>query len=665
MIRPAQPPSPDQPETFLDQTAFPDTETALDFLGSVLESSTEYSIIGTDLDGTILLWTAGARRLYGYEAGEVVGTVNSAILYTPEDVAAGAPRDVLDGALSNGHWEGTITRLRKDGEKFVAHVVVTPRRDRAGVPIGFVLIAKDMSGEILLTEELEAVMRRAGERVRSRFVEGMHGAAVAVDTDGRIVMVNGVTERLFGYSRDDIIGQAVEMLLPDIHHDAHITGQSEDVVDATARPMGVGRDTVARCADGTAIPVAITFNTLETDERPLVLASVRDLREEKKLDATRAALEQQLHQSQRLESLGQLAGGIAHDFNNLLMVITFSAELMRDALADVTPDGANRAGLLKNIDQIDRAATSAANLTRQLLLFSRAQPVLAEPIDLNADVSHLEELLRRSIEENIELVMDLAADLPAVMADHGRLEQILVNLVVNARDAMPDGGRVNIRTSLTAESMIQLEIADTGNGMAPEVIARAFEPFFTTKTQGRGTGLGLATVYGVVTDLGGTIELDSTVGRGTRVLVALPTTDHRPRQERAQPVIGGTGERLLLAEDEDDLRGALAEMLRGAGYAVVAAPTGEGAIEAFQHGDFDLLITDVIMPGMSGRQLADRLWEDRPSLRVLFMSGYSNHALDGIEDLGRATDFVPKPVQRDELLSRIRTSLDKPEPSIA
>jgi CheY-like chemotaxis protein len=239
-----------------------------------------------------------------------------------------------------------------------------------------------------------------------------------------------------------------------------------------------------------------------------------------------------------------------------------------------------------------------------------------------------------------------------------------VNLVVNASDAMPDGGLISVRTSLTDAARVQLEIADTGTGMSPEVIAHAFEPFFTTKTQGRGTGLGLATVYGIVTDLEGTIELDSTIGKGTRVLVSLPTTDGRPRREHAQQMIGGTGERLLLAEDEDDLRSALEEMLDGAGYAVVATPSGEDAIDAWQRGDFDLLITDVIMPGMSGRQLADRLWEDRPTLRVLFMSGYSNHALDDVDDLGRATDFVAKPVERNELLSRIRTCLDRPSVAI-
>jgi PAS domain S-box-containing protein len=508
----------------------------------------------------------------------------------------------------------------------------------------------------------EAALRRTGERFR-RLVEGMPDAVIAVDIEGAITMVNAATEQLFGQHRDELLGRSVETLLPAIDRDA-VQQRLEYLVDPTAaRPTGIGREIVAHCANATEVPVEVTLNAFETDEGALVIVSVRDISEAKNADAS-AERQQQLHQQQRLESLGQLAGGIAHDFNNLLMVITFSAELLRDAVAELAHDDTDRAALMKNMDQIDRAATSAANLTRQLLLFSRAQPVLAEPIDLNAHVKHLEELLRRSIEENVELVIELGAGLRAVLADQGRLEQLLVNLVVNARDAMPDGGRVEIRTSLILGSRVQLEVADTGTGMTPEVIERAFEPFFTTKTQGRGTGLGLATVYGIVTDLGGTIELDSTIGRGTRVLVTLPTTDDRPRQERAQRPVGGTGERLLLAEDEDDLRGALAEMLRGAGYAVVAAPTGNDAIEACQHGDFDLLITDVIMPGMSGRQLADRLWEDRPTLRVLFMSGYSNHALDGIEDLDRATDFVAKPVQRDELLSHIRTFLDRPTTSI-
>jgi CheY-like chemotaxis protein len=249
------------------------------------------------------------------------------------------------------------------------------------------------------------------------------------------------------------------------------------------------------------------------------------------------------------------------------------------------------------------------------------------------------------------------------MADRGRLEQLLVNLVVNARDAMPDGGTVRVTTALVSGT-VQLEIADTGSGMSREVLARAFEPFFTTKMPGRGTGLGLATAYSIVTDLGGDIELDSTAGRGTRVLVTLPATDGDPRLELAPRATGGAGERLLLVEDEDDLRSALAEMLRGAGYEVVATADSEAAIAASEHLDFDLLVTDIIMPGMSGRQLADRLWVRRPTLRVLFMSGYANHALDDVAQLGKATDFVAKPVGGNELLSRIRASLDAPAPSL-
>jgi two-component system cell cycle sensor histidine kinase/response regulator CckA len=376
-----------------------------------------------------------------------------------------------------------------------------------------------------------------------------------------------------------------------------------------------------------------------------------------------------IQQSRRLESLGLLAGGVAHDFNNLMMVVTFSTDFLRKTVAGLVLDDAGRVALTTNIDQIDRAATSAASLTRQLLTFGRSETVSTEPIDINAHVSLLEELLRRSIDENVELVLDLAPALPRVDADSGRLDQLLVNLVVNACDAMVDGGRITLSTSLSVgltepgNEQVRIEITDTGAGMALDVTAHAFEPFFTTKGADGGTGLGLATVRSIVTDLGGTVELHSSVGVGTEVVVCLPTAERAARLELVQPTQANIRERILVVADDDDLRSDIAGMVAGAGYRVATAASAALAIEAFDFGEFDLLISDVAMStitAMSGRELAERLWQDRPELRVIFLSGYyATPVLNSAEQMSRATDVVVKPVDSDQLLRRVRTLLER------
>jgi signal transduction histidine kinase len=384
-------------------------------------------------------------------------------------------------------------------------------------------------------------------------------------------------------------------------------------------------------------------------------------------------IQSRLQQSQRLESLGELAGGIAHDFNNLLaVIINYAAFVAHDLEGEArAPGGGRWLSTLEDVEQIRRASERAANLTRQLLSFAHRDVVQAEVIDVNAIVTEVEHLLRRTIGEHVELVSSLQADLLAVTMDPGQLEQILVNLAINARDAMPDGGRVTIDTAnltideiyvnsnseLTPGPYVRLRIADTGTGMTKDVAKRAFDPFFTTKPPGQGTGLGLASVYGIVKQASGYAQLYSELGIGTTFTALIPATDkplaYSEQQPQPTPI---THERtILLVEDERALREVTGRMLVSHGYHVVAAEDGEQALLAARaHGDvIDLLLTDVIMPRMTGPQLAEIFQRAHPEARVLLMSGFAQPILDAQGQLSQSFALLDKPFSGPTLLAKI------------
>jgi PAS domain S-box-containing protein len=372
----------------------------------------------------------------------------------------------------------------------------------------------------------------------------------------------------------------------------------------------------------------------------------------------RTRLEQQLRQAERLDSLGQLAGGIAHDFNNILAVISGYADILADELAEhpCRPD----------VQAIEQAAARGSGLTRQLLIFSRLEPSRPETLDLNTVAADMQRLLARTLGEDIELSTMLSPDLPAITMDRSKLEQVLMNAVMNSRAAMPTGGRLTIATAVEADgNFVGLSITDTGVGMPPEVMARAFEPFYTTKGRGKGTGLGLATAYGVVTDVGGTITLDSQPGQGTTVRVRLPVSASAPSGRatptRAEPG-GGAGRRILVVEDEDGVRDIVCRILTKAGYEVHAAGDPQEALKLCLDGRLhvDALLSDVIMPGMSGTQLAAELRQSRPDLPVLFMSGYTSGPAPGGQELPADAPLLHKPFQNDQLLQAMSQLLERP-----
>ena len=405
--------------------------------------------------------------------------------------------------------------------------------------------------------------------------------------------------------------------------------------------------------------------------------------EKKEAEAERRRLEGQLNQSQRMESLGQLAGGVAHDFNNLLAVIMNYASFVAEELTSAaeSPTGSKWEGPLNDIEQIQLAAERASLLTHQLLSFARREVVQARALSLNSAITRLELILRRTIGEQVELAVSLGDNLPMVMADPGQIEQIVLNLAINARDAMPAGGTLSIDTSTREVSENEgfvggpipgiyacVRVSDSGGGMSPKVRDRAFEPFFTTKPRGEGSGLGLATVYGIVSQSGGYTRIYSDEGVGTAISILLPAAHQDAAREEldhlsgsSKPIVGT--ETILVVDDEEALREVTRRILTRNGYTVVTASSGSAAIEiARSHvGPLDLLLTDVIMPVMPGPTVAKEVKLLRPGIRVLYMSGHAQPVLEAEAVLGTEFQMVEKPFDQIMLLENVRNILNADE----
>jgi hypothetical protein len=512
-------------------------------------------------------------------------------------------------------------------------------------------------------------------------------AFVGVDGEGAIVLVNSQTEALFGYSREELVGHPVELLVPERFTAAHGEHRARYFEDPRTRPMGAGLELFGRRRDGSEFPAEVSLSSIETEDGRLAVAAIRDVsdrvsaareREQLEAEAERERLRNRLHEAERLESLGQLAGGIAHDFNNLLAVIVNYAAFIAndlDAAAGLDGDGRWR-GTREDVEQIRLAGERAAHLTHQLLAFARREVVQPEVVDVNEVVHEVEQLLRRTLGEHVQLVSSLAGELRPVLIDPGQLEQILVNLAVNARDAMPDGGMLRIDTThvdvdeeyassrpeLSPGPYVRLRVSDSGTGMTREVLERVFDPFFTTKPPGQGTGLGLATVYGIVQQAGGHVQIYSEPGIGTTITALLPVTDREPAHDEQKPEgeqrARGT-ETILLVEDEDALREVTRRILAAAGYQVIVAADGPQALEAAvaHEGPIDLLLTDVIMPRMPGPQLAEHMQRELPAVRVLFMSGFAQPILDSGEYLKNGVQLVEKPFSGQTLLAKVNQVL--------
>ena len=514
----------------------------------------------------------------------------------------------------------------------------------------------------------EAMLR--SEAMKSAVLRSSLDAIITIDRRGLILEFNPAAESTFGYTRDEVMGKPMaELIIPPSLREKHERDLAHYLAAGTGPVLEKWKEITAMRADETEFPVEFSITRIGLEGVPIFTAFIRDISERKRAEKEKENLETQFRQAQKMEAVGQLTGGIAHDFNNLLTIINGYTEMLLQTLPAADPQRDNAV-------QIKEAGERAVLLTRQLLAFSRKQMLQPKVMDLNAVVTNIDKMLTRTIGEDIQLAAVLMPRLGRVKADPGQIEQVVMNLAVNARDAMPQGGKLTIETAnveldenfaqrhavVKPGRYVMLAVSDTGCGMDAETQQRIFEPFFTTKGLGKGTGLGLATAYGIVKQSGGSIWVYSEVGQGTTFKIYLPQVEEEadtvlPSAVRAAPLKGT--ETILLVEDDAPLRKLAHAILKKGGYAVLSAGHSDEAFQvcAGHTGPIHLLVSDVVMPGMGGHELAERMRSAYPDMKVLYLSGYTDDTVVRHGVLDRSMAFLQKPFTALGLLRKVREVL--------
>ena len=611
----------------------------------LVEGVTDYAIYMLDPSGIVSNWNAGARRIKGYEAAEVVGR-HFGMFYLPEDRAAGMPARSLQTARENGRFEAEGWRLRKDGTKFLASVVIDAIYEE-GELIGFAKITRD------ITERADAeAALSASERQFRLLVSGVTDYALyMLDPNGIVTNWNIGGQRIKGYLPEEIIGQ----------HFSRFYSEADQAAGRPARALRLAREhgryeeegwRVRK--DGTFFWASVVIDAIRDDNGNILgFAKItRDISERREAQQNLEKIQRQLAESQKLDALGQLTGGVAHDFNNLLMIITGNVHILKRLAG-------NDAKGQRAVQAIEKASQHGASLTRQLLTFARRQSVSPQTVDLSERIHSLRDVLDTGLGGSVQILIHVDADVWPVTVDPGEFEAALVNLVVNARDAMPGGGTVTIRASNTrldddarSGDFVAIQVEDAGTGIPPDVVAKVFDPFFTTKPLGKGTGLGLSQVHGFAHQAGGTVTVESELGKGTTLTIYLPRSMPEAVSDSVEPGSVGNGT-VLLVEDNPDVASASTGLLEQLGYSVRWVADAESALSALDRDAIDLVFSDIVMSGkLDGLGLARAIKQKHPALPILLTTGYS----EALPNVRGDFPILRKPYQLHELsraLSRL------------
>jgi PAS domain S-box-containing protein len=615
----------------------------------------DYAIYLLDPGGHVASWNAGAERFKGYAASEIIGRHYSEF-FTPEDQAAGLPDRALKTALAEGKFETEGWRVRKDGTRFWASVLVDPIYDEQGQVIGFAKVTRDVTDRKRAEEALRESEQRFG-----LLVNGISDYAIyMLSPSGEVTNWNSGAQRIKGYSADEVVGSHFSRFYTAEDQAAGMPARSLSTAAEDGRFETEGWRVRK---DGSRFWAHVVVDAIRDERGELVgFAKItRDVTEKRESADSLARANAALFQSQKMQAIGQLTGGVAHDFNNLLSVLSSGLDVM--AMSGGHADAAL-------IDTMRRAVHRGSTLTQQLLAFARKQPLKPDKCNINKLLSGFESVLRRAVDSHIAFAIELDPAMGCVAVDAQRFEAAVLNLVVNARDAMPNGGKLLLKTgvvelgdnevaALPAGRYAQALVVDNGEGMTQEVLARAIEPFFTTKEVGRVTGLGLSQVHGFISQSGGDLVINSEPGQGTLVGIYLPMLDDSAAG--ATPMSTQGVERVLIVEDEPELLALAANLFRSIGYDVLSASNGADARLIIERdpGSVHVLFTDLVMPGTTGLELAEWVSATYPDIQVVLTSGYSTPEVGNERERMRRFPLVAKPYRLADLAKSLRLATAK------